>query len=589
MRAHIVLWAAVIGVVAGVVAAGAVHARTRMPASASDILSAELPASVRSGAPAADPAPPVTDPIDLHTAFATAVAQRDWATASDLDTRLQAHGEDDERLVSLRDALTRGRRRDVDNVVESELPLRLAAWMPQGTWGIGSVRGKRALTIRRDRTQYPLVLVWPRPGQGDDQIVAMLAECSVLAIQGVEIPVESKADPVALQELIGKPIRFLSGTGLAALPPAVLTSLTALKELDLRGLSPTQTSAFLAAVRGHAHVRRIVCSPQAGSGVDDIHHLATLPALAELVLGGSLSDQDSALAPLAACAALRVLELSNRHIATSDWVALAAGCPQLTRLRGARFGAEAADGIRALAATALADLSADVSDLAALTAVTELASLTTLQLTLDVPLDQPWPIGSLARLPAVTDLVLIGGRTAPLQADEITGFAQAPTLRTLRCVGRMWGDALLTPIAELPHLDRLTLLDSVVTNAGLAALAASRSLTNLHLSRCPNVTGAVLTDLVTWPTLRTLRLERCQVDEAHLLALAAPGGLTQLALTGSPVFTTASLDHIATWTFRPRVELDSSLMDEGARKRLEQLNRSAIAGTMVRTEDANDF
>lgn len=99
----------------------------------------------------------------------------------------------------------------------------------------------------------------------------------------------------------------------------------------------------------------------------------------------------------------------------------------------------------------------------------------------------------------------------------------------------------------------------------------------------------MLPDLASWGALRTVRLDRCQVDEAHLLAMGSPGGLTRLAIVNAPVFTTASVDHIATWAFRPQVELDPAKLDDAGRKRLQDLNRGAIAGTVVITDEANDF
>lgn len=531
----------------------------------------------------------IATPIDLVAAFTDAVTRRDWATASDVDARLQAEENDAEALPALRDALERGRRRDVENNVTSALPLRLAAWMPNGPAGLGSVHARRGLTIRRDRTQFPLVLVWPRRGQGDDEITAMLAEFPVLDIQGVEIPAEARAETPDLDALIGQSIRFLAGNGLGALAPTVLPTLTALEELDLRGVTPAQTSAFLAAVAGHPRLRRVVCSSRATIGADDILHLASLPALEELTLGGSGSTNDPSLAPLAACAALRVLELSNRQVSAADWRALAGGCPRLARVRGARFPVGTAAGLLALAETDLTDLTADIGGGAELAALGTLRRLTTLQVMLSLPSDQAWSLAGLAPLMAVTDLVLSGSRSEPLTAEESAGIAQLSALRTLRCVGTAWGDAMVPSVAALPQLDRLTLVDAVVSETGLGVLAASRSLTNLTLQRCPRISGAMLSDLATWGALRNVRFDRCPVEEAHLLAMASPGGLTRLAIVNTPVFTTASLDHIATWTFRPQVDLDHTKLDDAGRKRLQDLNRGAIAGTVVLTDEVNDF
>jgi hypothetical protein len=212
-----------------------------------------------------------------------------------------------------------------------------------------------------------------------------------------------------------------------------------------------------------------------------------------------------------------------------------------------------------------------------------------LQINLSVPADGAWSLDGLASLTALSDLSLSGTRVDPMTAVEAAALAQLTALRSLRCTGTAWGDAVLTVLAQAPQLDRLILVDAVISEAGLSVLAPSRTLTTLTLQRCPGISGAVLPELVTWGALRSLRLDRCAVDEAHLLALASPGGLTRLALVNAPVFTTASLNHIATWTFRPQVELDPTQLDDAGRKRLEDINRGAIAGTVIITDEVNDF
>jgi serine/threonine protein kinase len=158
-------------------------------------------------------------------------------------------------------------------------------------------------------------------------------------------------------------------------------------------------------------------------------------------------------------------------------------------------------------------------------------------------------------------------------APRITGrgLTNAAWLRTVRSVSFQAGgldDDALRILATCPQLGDLNVGGKRITVAGIHALAASSSLTNLHLASAPQISDADLAAALPALTrLRKLHLDRMKFGGEAAAATATLTNLTYLLLNNT------ALDDAALARLTP----------------LPQLNELVIGGTRVTPEGVAAF
>jgi hypothetical protein len=535
-------------------------------------------------------------------ALQDALVLRDWNAAERLldlaDSQPASVAAGAEMLAAARDYITRGKRRDREFVIESPVELQLAVWMPNGAYGIGRSRADRPFTIRRDRTAYPLMLVWPDPKRAE-QVDEMLTQWRIFDIQGVELNGRSDADPTKLQHLAELPVRYVDGDGLEKLPPGLLSQFTSLEAIDLSGVPADAYTRLIGEARGLPQLRSLRCPSRSGDSAEEMDALISLAALEDLVIGSVGAKLRTDLDRLSQLTALRSLEVQSRSCTGAELAAWGHGCTTLETLRLSEVigtSDEVSSGMHALAGlSSLRELRIALRDKDAVASIGLLAQITNLQLTVIADPDPaPAPdLRALEGLAEVTKLTLRLDRCrTTLSSEEADALARIPQLTDLVITGAVVNDDVLWRLAQSTSLQNIRVESASITDAGLDRLATASNgakWSRLTLVRCDGVTGSSLPQLVKMPSLIDLRLDRCPLTEAAWLAVKDPGGAEHIAILGAPVFTVASVEHIASWTRRPRIDLDTTLLDEAAQKRLRDLSASAILGTVIATQEANDF
>lgn len=96
-------------------------------------------------------------------------------------------------------------------------------------------------------------------------------------------------------------------------------------------------------------------------------------------------------------------------------------------------------------------------------------------------------------------------------------------------------DNVVVAASKVPSLQRLSLIDSRVTDQGIKALLSLRKLTSLNLSRT-SISGEALNVLAEFPALRELRLDGCEwLRDEHLTALSRMSNLEIVSLADTQV------------------------------------------------------
>jgi hypothetical protein len=141
-------------------------------------------------------------------------------------------------------------------------------------------------------------------------------------------------------------------------------------------------------------------------------------------------------------------------------------------------------------------------------------------------------------------------------------------------------DRELAVVAGLPKLINLQIGARGITEAGLARLAESRSLT------CIGLTDSSIADLRPLSprlhAIATLWMENSHLTDAGIEPLSNATRLTDLAITGSRM-TDAGLDHLASLTSLWRLRLDRSAITDAGLARLKSL-RSLETLSLTDTE-----
>lgn len=197
------------------------------------------------------------------------------------------------------------------------------------------------------------------------------------------------------------------------------------------------------------------------------------------------------------------------------------------------------------------------------------------QTILDIPGVRITDLSPVADLVQLDLLVLAPGRAIPARAlPSPDGPSSLGPLRRLTKLTQLIlgptriEDEDLAVVAGLPKLNNLQIGARAITEAGLARLAESRSLT------CLGLTDTSIADLrplsPRLPAIRTLWMENSHLTDAGIEPLPRGIRLTDLSIAGSKM-TDAGLDHLASLTSLWRLRLDRSAITDAGLAHLKSL------------------
>ncbi|MGE5927479.1 MAG: hypothetical protein ACM357_09000 [Gemmatimonadota bacterium] len=317
-----------------------------------------------------------------------------------------------------------------------------------------------------------------------------------------------------------------------------------LEALEDRGLSAVHatgqmTDAVLERLSRIEHVEELDLSGSRGVTDAGLRHLARLPRLRNLQLGGTPIG-DAALEALGRVASLETLGLGWTGVTDAGVVQLAS-CERLrvVDLSGTATGDGAVRALRGKPALRHFRSGEQVTD-AGLAAFREYPAFRTWQgeepqlhlFSYDehpthLQLRGSFTDAGLAELTACEGLFALNLDSSRL---AVTGAGLAPLagLPHFSALSFDAKDADMPYIAALPRLRHLVCQDTVAGDDGFSALAGSRSLEYLWGRRCHNLRRRGFQALANIPTLRSLSVSCLNVDDAGLAILPRFPALTEL-------------------------------------------------------------
>lgn len=287
------------------------------------------------------------------------------------------------------------------------------------------------------------------------------------------------------------------------------------------------------------HITALELDGSKGLTDDGVRHLARLPRLRRLNLGGC-AVTDRGLEVLRKLPALESLVLAGTRV-TDSGVHILAACPQLeeVELGGTRTGDGA---IRALAGKSR------LRDFRSGTEVTDAG----LPLLHELPVFKTWQGGeeemALLRFDARPNFLLLRGsftnqgmkhlagldglyalnvddRTLAVTGAGLASLADLPHLAMLAFDAK---DESMPYIAALPHLRFLMCQDTTAGDDGFVALSKSRTIEHIWGRRCYNLQRRGFMALADMPALAYLSVSCRNVDDAGLSALPRFPALREL-------------------------------------------------------------
>lgn len=476
------------------------------------IFAVAIASAVRSVQPPLDQAPllrrpaVVVAPLSPLGRLNTAIRERRWELAEQLATDPAVAGSP--QGGQLRDQIRRGSQRDATGVIESKVLVGLlAAWGPAEAQraSLRTLTAESPYTLPAKRLKDLLVFA---PRKLDAEMVeAVVDEMRLLRIEGLDLNAAGKPLP----DLAGAQLRFLGGSALDRVPPAVFADCPQPAILDLTGRK-TGIDEIFAAVAGRPSLRILRLPAPHQLTPASLHALASLTGLEELSASATGLTADAFT--LLASTQLRQLRLENQLPAEAF-----AGLGRLTGLR--RLTCTLATGV-------------DFAPLAALPVLEEL-----------------------------TLAVAAAGGPSP----EWLRFVQVKVLR-LSQAGI--DDRLADSIQRMPLLDRLELNSTAITDAGLLLLAGNPRLREIDLGANPGISGAVVPRLLRQPALRELRLASASIPESAVLGCPGPGQLERFTWGGASP-SRELIEHLIAWPGMVRVAVQGKL-DPEVKKRLDEAN-----------------
>jgi hypothetical protein len=148
----------------------------------------------------------------------------------------------------------------------------------------------------------------------------------------------------------------------------------------------------------------------------------------------------------------------------------------------------------------------------------------------DLLLDGPFTDAGLAHLAGLDGLFGLSffWHSPAFTGAGLAALAALPNLIFLGCQGERCDDAAMRSIAALPGLRMLMGQGTVATDDGFAALSRSQTIEYIWGRECPNLHGRGFAGLAAMPALRGLAVSCRLVDDASLAALPRFPALRQL-------------------------------------------------------------
>lgn len=319
-----------------------------------------------------------------------------------------------------------------------------------------------------------------------------------------------------------------------------------MKEQRITGISPGPIPDIaLRRLAALDHVTRLHLDGSAHFSDDGVRHLAGMPQLRELELGGPRSPiTDRGLEALRHLKELRKFQMCWTPGISDAGVANLTFCDHLESVN--LLGTPTGDGA-----------------INALIGKRELRRLTTGRLVTDagIPLLHRFPAfkswqggeftyGLMAFEGGPTNLLIDGPftnkglasiagldglfglsffwHTSQMTPTGLESLAALPNLGFLGCQGRLCDDEAMRYIAAIPRLRMLMGQGTVASDAGFTALSRSQTIEHIWGRECPNLGGRGFTALAAMPALKGLAVSCKNVDDAALAALPRFPALTQL-------------------------------------------------------------
>ena len=316
-----------------------------------------------------------------------------------------------------------------------------------------------------------------------------------------EIALAGRADDRALAPLVHLTgLRSLDLTG-TTITDRGLAEVARLRSLKWLALPEGITEEALVHLAGLPKLEGLLLAGKGLTG-PGLVQLRRIPTLRVLSLNGQSALQDAALAPLAELPRLESLSLNGASRISDAGVDLLVRSPSLRKLD--LFGTQVTpQGVARLA---------------------KLPSLEYLNLNTQPGLDDG-ALAALSRLPNLKRLRLGVSRTQYYTGTGLAELTKLEHLELLHLSGPGVTDAALRQVAKLSGLRELFILNSPMSNTGLAALASLKSLQVLDLRVNPRVTLGGLAVLKPLANLRALYAMGGIDDDGARLDI---GGLTNL-------------------------------------------------------------
>ncbi len=181
-------------------------------------------------------------------------------------------------------------------------------------------------------------------------------------------------------------------------------------------------------------------------------------------------------------------------------------------------------------------------------------------------------------LPTITELPVLVSldlrKSQNIRGDGLAALGDAPKLKEVKVGGLGIDDAAMAIVANLPHLESLTIEDASITSEGIEALRENRQtakrIVALTFARCSALDDDALPSLASLPNLRRLSLRDVPVTGSFLPELPTLRKLESLSLNETFLDDNA-FNSIAACRSLKRLELAQSFLTTEAMEKISTL------------------
>jgi len=157
--------------------------------------------------------------------------------------------------------------------------------------------------------------------------------------------------------------------------------------------------------------------------------------------------------------------------------------------------------------------------------------------------------------------------------EQIGGKAEVDSSGNIVAInlrGSWVNDADMIELGRLPHLRRLDLSHTRISDEGLLHLKAAPAITELNLFYSEWITDQGLTAIRNWKQLKRLNLRGTRISDGTLALVAKLPGIEALDIANTQI-TDNGLDHLITLTNLKELSLGRSRLSENALEVLRML------------------